>query len=142
MLFGTTPATFVGHDRLGLTLTVTAPAGTGTVQVTVVTLNGTSIGLPYTYTTPPGPTVTGIFPTSGGASAGGTPFVIYGSNLNTATGVTFGTAAATNLLVAPSGNFIIGLTPAGTPSTNVPVTVTFPAPTPPATVTGGYTYGA
>ena len=139
VLFGSTPATIVGDNflGLGLSLTVIAPPGTGTVEVTVTSASGTSNPVPYTYLgapPPPGPpTAAGILPVSG-VTTGGTPFVITGTNLTGAT-VTFGGAPAT--VVASSGTQVFGLTPPHTAG-NVPVVVTTPGGT--ATVPGGFTY--
>jgi hypothetical protein len=140
VLFGTTPATILAGDMLGITITVAVPAhSAATVPVTVVTPSGTSNAVPYTYTTPVPtgpPTATGINPTSGPV-AGNTPFVITGSSLTAAT-VTVGTTAAIVLGTDPTGTLLFGLIPPGTATGNVPVTATTPAGT--ATVPGGYTY--
>ncbi|MFE3901414.1 IPT/TIG domain-containing protein [Streptomyces sp. NPDC059153] len=53
VLFGTTPATIVSQDVLGLTVTIVVPANAaGTVPVTVTTGGGTSNSVFYTYVNP------------------------------------------------------------------------------------------
>ena len=82
------------------TLSGTPAAGTGgTYPLTFTAVNG--VGSPATQSftltvaapATARPTVTGLVPTSGPA-AGGTPVTITGTNLSGATGVLFGTAAA------------------------------------------------
>ncbi|SCF67056.1 IPT/TIG domain-containing protein [Streptomyces sp. Ncost-T10-10d] len=140
VLFGTTPATIVSQDMLGLTVTIVVPANAaGTVPVTVTTGGGTSNSVFYTYvnpSTPAPPTATSITPASGPV-AGGTPFVIAGTNLNGGT-VNVNGVPATVLVSDPTGILLFGIIPAGTAAGNVPVVVTTAAGT--ATVPGGYTY--
>ncbi|SFY43003.1 IPT/TIG domain-containing protein (plasmid) [Streptomyces atratus] len=140
VLFGTTPATIVSQDVLGLTVTVVVPANAaGTVPVTVTTGGGTSNSVSYTYvdpSTPAPPTATSIIPASGPV-AGGTPFVITGTNLNGGT-VTVNGVPATVLGGDPTGTLLFGTIPAGATAGNVPVVVTTAAGT--TTVPGGYTY--
>ncbi|MEV7683923.1 IPT/TIG domain-containing protein [Streptomyces sp. NPDC088341] len=139
VLFGTTPATIVSQDVLGLTVTVVVPAhAAGVVPVTVTTSSGTSNAVSYSYVgvaPPVPPTATSIVPVSGPA-AGGTPFVITGTNLTGAT-VTFNGVPATVLGSDPAGLVVFGLAPAGAAG-NVPVVVTTASGA--ATVPGGYTY--
>ncbi|MEV0537913.1 IPT/TIG domain-containing protein, partial [Kitasatospora sp. NPDC050463] len=73
-------------------ITATAPAGSGTVQVTVTTPAGTSNGISYTYLG--APTLSALVPNQGPVSGGNT-VTLTGTNLTTATAVTFGTSAAT-----------------------------------------------
>jgi len=87
--------------------------------------------------TPAAPTVTVISPTSG-TTAGGTPVTIIGTNLNGATAVTFGGAAATGVSVV-SPTQITAITPVHAVGT-VPVVVTTPGGT--ATKSNAYTYVA
>ncbi|MEE1806405.1 MULTISPECIES: IPT/TIG domain-containing protein [Streptomyces] len=141
VLFGTTPATIVSQDVLGLTATIVVPANAaaGTVPVTITTGGGTSNSVSYTYvdpSTPAPPTATSITPASGPV-AGGIPFVIAGTNLNGGT-VTVNGVPATVLGSDPTGILLFGIIPAGTAAGNVPVVVTTAAGT--ATVPGGYTY--
>lgn len=139
VLFGTTPATIVSQDVLGLTITLVVPAhAAGTVPVTVTNSSGTSNPVAYTYlapSTPAPPTAASINPASGPA-AGGAPFVIAGANLSGAS-VTINGVPATVLGSDPSGTVVFGITPAGAAG-NVPVVVTTSSGT--ATVPGGYTY--
>jgi hypothetical protein len=137
--FGATAATSftVVNDT---TVTATSPAGTGTVDVTVTTPAGTSVASPadhFTYTAA-APTVTSISPTSG-PSSGGTLVTITGTGFTGATGVTFGTVAATNVIVA-SPTTITAMSPAGTGVVNV--TVTTPGGTSPITAADQFTYTA
>lgn len=140
VMFGTTPATIVSQDLLGLTVTVVVPAhAAGVVPVTVTNSSGTSNSVPYTYLgtpTPVPPTAATINPASGPV-IGGTPFVITGTNLTGGT-VTVNAVAATVLGADPTGTLLIGIIPAGAASGNVPVVVTTAYGS--ATVPGGYTY--
>ncbi|MGW7576307.1 IPT/TIG domain-containing protein [Streptomyces sp. NPDC054765] len=138
VLFGTTSATIVGQDTLGLTVTVLAPAhAAGAVQVTVTTSAGTSNPATYVYVAPVPPTAAAITPSLGPVT-GATPFVITGANLQNAT-VTIGRIPAAVLGTDPTGSVLSGIAPAGPPAGgNVPVVVTTPLGT--ATVPGGYTY--
>ncbi|MGW7008845.1 IPT/TIG domain-containing protein [Streptomyces sp. NPDC054933] len=135
VLFGSSPATIVGGDFLGFTLQVIAPPGTGTLPVTVTTPSGTSNSALYTYTgpPPPPPTAVSIVPTSG-PTAGGTLFMITGTNL-TGGSVTFGGTPA--IVLATSATQIFGLNPAHAAG-NVAVVVTTPSGS--AIVPGGFTY--
>jgi hypothetical protein len=95
--FGTTPAlTFQGVSDNTI-VAVSPLAGAGTVDVTVTTVNGTSLTSSsddFTYTTTASsPTVTGVSPGSGPAS-GGTSVTITGTNLTGALAVYFGAVAA------------------------------------------------
>ena len=83
------------------------------------------------------PTVTSISPTSG-PQAGGTSVTITGTNLTGATGVKFGTAAATGVVVN-SATSVTAISPAGTGTVNV--TVTTPNGTSTGTA-GQFTYNA
>jgi hypothetical protein len=115
----------------GTQITVTSPPGSaGAVSVTVTTPGGTSSGK-FTYVIPP-PTVTGVSPSSG-ITAGGTAVTITGTNLDGATGVSFGGAAAK--IAADSGTQITVTSPPGTAGA-VSVTVT----TPGGTSSGKFTY--
>ncbi len=125
VLFGTVKATsFV--IKSATQITAVAPAGKlgTTVDVTVTTANGTSATSAadqYTYTA--APTVTAVSPNSGSA-LGGTPVTITGTKLTGATGVNFGTVAATNVKVV-SDTSVTATAPAGTAGA-VDVTVITP----------------
>jgi hypothetical protein len=126
--FGSTSADSfsVGGDG---TITAVAPAASpGTVDITVATPIGTSArGAADHYTYVAGPVVTGISPAHG-MQAGGTVVTITGSGLGEATGVDFGSQAATQFTVL-SDTEVTAVSPAGTGI--VPVSVTTPAGTSP-----------
>ncbi|WP_416484213.1 IPT/TIG domain-containing protein [Streptomyces sp. CL12] len=130
-------ATGVVVDPTGTIVTGVTPAGTaGNVPVVVTTPGGSAtVAGGYTYVAPAPPVALSLVPATGPA-AGGTPFVLVGSNL-TGASVTFNGVAATGVVVDPTGTIVTGVTPAGTAG-NVPVVVTTPGGS--ATVAGGYTY--
>jgi hypothetical protein len=121
-LFDPNPlVTFGGVDVTAGTLngdgsiTVTTPAhAAGAVQVVVTTSGGSSAsgtGTTYTYVAPtPAPSVTSLSPTSG-STAGGTSVTIKGTNLNGATGVSFGGVTAT--FTVNSATSVTATSPAG-----------------------------
>ncbi|HEV2968811.1 MAG TPA: IPT/TIG domain-containing protein [Pirellulales bacterium] len=115
--FGSTAGTIVPGTDTGTQIVATSPAGAagaGAVDVTVVTLNGTSATSPadqFTYQVP-GPVVSLINPASG-ATSGGTIVTISGSNLSGATAVSFGGTPATSFTVNANGT-ITATSPAGT----------------------------
>jgi hypothetical protein len=118
------------------TITATAPAGSsGAVTVTVTNSNGLSGSLAsgFTYVVPP--TVTGVSPNTG-STAGGTAVTITGTNFAAGATVTFGTAAATNVVVVGATQ-ITATTPAGTAGA-VTVTVTVSGQS--GSLASGYTY--
>ena len=122
VLFGTVKATNL-VIKSATQVTAVAPAGKlgTTVDVTITTANGVSpitAADQYTYTSPP--TVTAVSPNSGSA-LGGTPVTITGTKLTGATGVSFGTVAATTFAVV-SDTSVTATAPAGTAGT-VDVTV-------------------
>ncbi|MFK0279551.1 IPT/TIG domain-containing protein [Streptomyces sp. NPDC090499] len=84
---------------------------------------------------PPVPTITTLSPSTG-PIAGGTVVTIVGTDLDSATGVTFGTGAGTALVVESDTELTV-TTPAGTTGAK-DVTVTTAGGT--ATKTGGFTY--
>ncbi|WP_204249172.1 IPT/TIG domain-containing protein, partial [Nocardia arizonensis] len=92
--FGSTATVFTVNSPTQIT--AVAPAGTGTVQVTVTGSGGTSNGVAYTYAGVP--TLTAIAPSSGPVT-GGTTVVLTGTNLATATSVSFGGTPATSFTV-------------------------------------------
>ncbi len=120
-------------------LTVVSPAGaSGQVSLTVTTPSGTSSGGPgYTYTD--GPIVTSVSPTSG-PPGGGTSVTVSGFNLTGATGVSFGSAAATGIQVA-SATQLTAVSPAGSPGA-VDITVTSPNGTSAKSSLDQFTYGS
>jgi Protein kinase domain/Protein of unknown function (DUF3048) N-terminal domain/Protein of unknown function (DUF3048) C-terminal domain/IPT/TIG domain len=152
--FGGVAGTIVSD--LGTRITVTSPpstvtsaaittdsgkqvtgTGAGTVDITVTTPAGSSkitAADRYTYTAPR-PAVTGTSP-GGGSTAGGTTVAITGTGLAGATGVLFGSAAAT--ITADSSTQITVTTPPGTGT--VAITVTTPAGSSKITAADHYTY--
>ena len=118
--FGSTAATNVVVVN-STTITATTPAGSAGPVTVAVTVNGQSGSLAsaFTYVVPP--TVTSVSPNTG-STAGGTGVTITGTNFVTGATVTFGTTAATNVVVV-SGTQITATTPAGSAGA-VAVTVT------------------
>jgi hypothetical protein len=111
--------------------------GAGTVDITVTTPFGTSktaVADRFTYTAAR-PAVTGASP-DGGSTAGGTTVTITGTGLAGATGVRFGSAAAT--ITADSSTQITVTTPPG--AGTVTITATTPAGTSKITAADRYTY--
>ena len=116
--FGATAVTSFTIDT-ATQITLTAPAGTGTVDVTVVTVGGTSttsVADQFTYV--PAPTVSGLSPTQS-PETGGTTVMITGTNLDNATEVDFGATAVTSFtidtatqitLTAPTGTGTVDVT--------------------------------
>ena len=120
----------------GTQITATTPAGgAGAVTVTV-TVNGQngSLASGFTYVVPP--TVTSVSPNTG-STTGGTAVTISGTNFAAGATVTFGSNAATNIVVV-SGTQITATTPAGSAGA-VTVTVTNPG-VPGGSLANGYTY--
>jgi hypothetical protein len=111
--FGDRAATTFSVNKKNGSITATSPAGSGVVEVTVVTPTGTTPVVPagrFRYS----PEVKSVSPT-GGKSSGGTKVTITGTNLATATSVSFGSAVVdrskfsrvndtTVVLVAPPGS--------------------------------------
>ena len=118
------------------TITATTPAGNaGAVTVTVTNTVGQSGSLASGYTYIVQPTVSSVSPNSG-VAAGGTAVTITGTNFATGATVTFGSTAATNVVVVNSTT-ITATTPAGTAGA-VTVTVTVGGQS--GSLAGGYTY--
>jgi hypothetical protein len=133
--FGSAAATNVVVES-GTSITATTPAGSaGPVSVTV-TVGGQSGSLAngFTYVLPP--TVSGLSPNSG-STTGGTAVTITGTNFVSGAAVTFGSAAATNVVVVSSTS-ITATTPAGGVGT-VTVTVTNPGALS-GSLASGFTY--
>lgn len=136
--FNGVAATGVTVNPTGTVLTGVTPAGTVGLATVTVTTGAGSVNVPggFTFTVAAPPVVTSILPTSGSV-AGGTAFIITGSNLSGTTSVTFNGVPATGIVVNGAGTAVFGLTPAGTAG-NATVTVTTPAGS--ANVTGGFTF--
>ncbi len=120
----------------GTQITATTPAGSaGAVTVTVM-LNGQSGSLAngFTYVVPA--TVTSVTPNTG-STAGGTGVTITGANFAAGATVTFGSNAATNVVVV-SGTQITATTPVGSVGA-VTVTVTNPGVSG-GSLANGFTY--
>ena len=133
--FGSAAATSVTVVT-GTTITATTPAGsTGAVTVTVTNPLSQSGSLANGYTYVVKPTVSGVSPSSGPV-AGGTSVTITGTNFAAGATVTFGSAAATNVVVV-SGTQITATTPAGSAGA-VTVTVTVNGQS--GSLAGGFTY--
>jgi hypothetical protein len=132
--FGGTAATNVVVVN-STTIMATTPAGSAGAATVTVTVSGQSGSLTngYTYTVPP--TVSSVSPNTGSTS-GGTSVTITGSNFATGATVTFGGAAATNVVVVNSTT-ITATTPAGTAGA-VTVTVTVSGQS--GSLTNGFTY--
>ncbi|WP_228834827.1 beta strand repeat-containing protein [Nocardia abscessus] len=99
-------------------ISAVVPAGTGTVSATVVSPNGTSNGVLYTYGG--APALVAVVP-GAGARAGGNTVVLQGGNFTGTIAVNFGATAATSFTV-DSDTRLTAVVPAGTGV--VPVTVT------------------
>ena len=137
VLFGAHQATIVKVIGPG-DVEVKAPAGSGVVDVTVITVIGTSpkvAGDKYTYREGD-PTVTGLSPAQG-VPAGGTPVTITGTNLLGATAVHFGPNMAT-IVKEVSASKLMVTSPAG--QGTVHVTVTTPAGLSPRTRVDEFSY--
>jgi hypothetical protein len=123
----------------GSQITVVSPPGSGTVDVAVTTPGGTSTAGMFTYQAasappPAHPAVTGFSPASG-PTGGGTVVTIKGSNLGSASRVSFGGTAGT--ITSDSASKITAKSPPGKGTVSVTVT------TPGGTATAGkFTYNA
>ena len=144
VMFGSTAASsFTVNSPTQITAVAPAEAA-GTVDITVTTPGGTSAASSadrFTFATANSgpPAVTGLSPISG-PLAGGTPVIVTGSNFLNATGVMFGSTAASSFTVN-SATQITATAPAGTSSAStVDVKVTTPQGTSLATVGDEYTY--
>jgi CSLREA domain-containing protein len=120
VMFGTAAASNVAVVS-GSKITATAPAGAGTVNVMVTTAGGTSgTSLVDQFTYLGLPAVSKVSPNLG-SPAGGTAVTITGTNFASPATVTFGTAAATKVVVV-NPTTITATSPAGTGAVNVTVT--------------------
>src|SRR5229473_628955 len=134
--FGTTAAasfTITSDTQI----TAVSPAGNGTVDVTVTTPGGISaVSTADQFTYIPLPSVKSVTPTSG-PTTGGTTVTITGSNLTSATSVSFGSTATSNFIV-DSDTQITVVSPAG--NGTVDVTVTTPEGTSTASTADQFSY--
>ncbi len=135
--FGSTAATNVVVVN-STTITATTPAGTAGAVTVTVTVNSQSGSLTNGFTYVGQPTVTSVSPNNGPA-AGGTGVTITGTNFASGATVTFGSTAATNVVVVNSTT-ITATTPAGSIGA-VTVTVTNIG-SQSGSLTNGFTYNA
>ncbi|WP_371502064.1 IPT/TIG domain-containing protein [Kitasatospora sp. NBC_00374] len=117
--FGAAPAAFTVVSDVQLVATA-PPGATGPVNLTVTTPGGTSNGLPYSYLS--APVLTGVVPNQGPLSGGNT-VTLTGSNLTTATAVTFGAAPAAFTVVSD-----VQLVATAPPGATGPVNLTVTTP--------------
>jgi hypothetical protein len=141
---GTLPSGVTFDPTTGV-LSGTPAAGTlGAYPLTFTAANGVTPNATQSFTLTVAapvaaqPTVTGLSPNSG-PLAGGTSVTIFGTNLAGATGVRFGTTAATSFTVV-SANEITVTSPAGTAAGTVDVTVTTPSGTSATSAADQFTY--
>jgi len=119
-------------------ITATTPAGSaGAVTVTVSNPGALSGSLANGFTYVVVPTVSSVSPNNG-PTAGGTAVTITGTNFASGATVTFGAAAATNVVVV-SATQITATTPAGSAGA-VTVTVTVNGQS--GSLANGFTYGS
>ena len=135
--FAATPATNVVVVN-STTITATTPAGSAGAVTVTVTVGGQSGSLANGFTYIGTPSVSNVSPNSG-TTAGGTAVTITGTNFASGATVTFGAAAATNVVVVNSTK-ITATTPAGSAGA-VTVTVTNPGALS-GNLTNGFTYTA
>lgn len=120
VFFGANLATIVPGGG-STTLTVVAPSGAGQVPVYVMTASGISqFTSPPTFSYVAVPTVSGVSPTQG-PTTGGSTVTVTGTGFTGATGVHFGTVAATNVKVT-SDTTLTAVSPAGEGTVDVTVT--------------------
>ena len=123
-------------------ISAVSPVGSvGTVYITVTTPDGTTpvVGAAtFTYQAS-APTVTAVSPSNGPAS-GGTSVSVTGSGFSGATGVKFGSTAATSFSVSSSST-LTAVAPAGTAGNTVDITVTGPGGTSAIVTADHFTYG-
>ncbi|MCL5260870.1 MAG: IPT/TIG domain-containing protein, partial [Gammaproteobacteria bacterium] len=114
----------------------TTPPGTGTVDVTIINPDQQSFTAPKAFTYEPAPTISVVDPNHGPA-IGGSNVTVTGTNFRGGTQVSFGSLAATNVVII-SETKITCTTPKH-PAGIVDVTVTN-IDGQKATLTNGYTY--
>jgi hypothetical protein len=139
--FGTVAAA-INYAYADDNIYVRSPPGTAgtTVDVTVTTPLGTSPAVAvdgFSYTVATTPRINAISPNRGNA-AGGASAEVFGSGFAGATGVQFGTVAA-SFSVFDDGDLSV-TAPAGTAGSTVDVSVTSPAGTSSLVVQDRYTY--
>jgi len=134
--FGGTTATSFNIVNATAITAGTPLHASGLVTVNVTTPNGTAIGT-GTYTYNAAPIIASLNVTSG-TVAGGTPILITGTGFTGATGVTFGSNAATNVSVAGDTSISV-LTPSNAAGA---VNVGVITPNGTATRSSAYTYTA
>jgi len=135
--FGSAAATnVVVVNSTTITATTPAAGSVGAVTVTVTNSNGVNGSLASAFIYTAQPTVSGVSPNSG-TTAGGTSVTITGTNFATGATVTFGSAAATNVVVV-NATTITATTPGGSAGA-VTVTVTNPG-SQSGSLQNGYTY--
>jgi hypothetical protein len=116
--FGGTAGSFSVYSDTTLVATAPAASASGTYDLVVTTPSGSSStgsGDHYAYTAGTAPAVRGILPSSG-TTAGGTVVTVSGLGFTGATGVSFGSTAATGFTVL-SDTLISAIAPAGTAGT-------------------------
>jgi hypothetical protein len=118
-------------------ITATTPAGSGGAVTVTVTVSGQSGSLTNGFTYTGAPTVTSVSP-NGGPTSGGTAVTITGTNFATGATVTFGGAAATNVVVTNSTTITATTPPQNAGTVGVTVTVSGQS----GTLSNGFTYGA
>lgn len=131
---GFVPGSFTTAQRNALTNVQTGTLIFNTTAGVAQVYNGSTW---VTAFPAPAPTVLSVSPNSG-SDAGGTPVTITGTNFTGATGVTFGGAAATSVVVV-NATTITCNTPAGTAGA-VTVAVTTPSGT--GSLSNAFTYTA
>ncbi|MYZ40676.1 MULTISPECIES: IPT/TIG domain-containing protein, partial [unclassified Streptomyces] len=117
--FGGTPGGITATTGSSITVTTPARGSVGRVSVVVTTPGGSTGGLSFTYTAPP--TITSVAPSTG-TSAGGNIIGISGTNLDTATQVTFGGSAVQALAPLTSTRLAVVTPPMALGLLNVAVT--------------------
>ena len=131
--FGGTPGTSFTVVNNTTINAVTPAHAAGAVDVVVTTAGGTGTSVGgFTYYD--APSISSISPT-GGATDGGTVVTLTGTNLNDATGVSFG--GTTGILLFVTNTTIMVITPSHAAGA-VDVVVTTPGGT--GTIVGGFTY--
>ena len=132
---GTTSVTFGGVAALSFSatsnnITAYAPPGTGSVPIVVTNAVGSATAsTQFVYTAATAPSIFGL--SSSSPPPTGATIAVYGSNLETATGVTIaGTATTFSVVQVSATSFRLEVAvPAGTVNTTVPLVVTTPSGT-------------
>ena len=121
--FGGVEAASVTVNSASSITAISPPDENETVQVSVSNAAGSSAAVPedeFTFTSPPGPEVTGITP-SEGTETGGTEVTISGSEFVSGATVSFGGSEATDVKV-DSPSSITAISPPGVGTVDVTVT--------------------